>query len=99
MVTPLTIDEIVSDPQVRGGSPVIVGTGIRVVDLVAYHLGPDHMTAQEIAVAFELSMGQVHAALAYYYLHQAELDQAMQRDSQEAENLRQRFDSEGSLLP
>lgn len=83
----LHINEIVSDPQVRGGRPVIAGTGIRVSDIVAYHQYGDKLTPEQIADALRLSLGQVHAALAYYYLHQEEIDTQMRQDAEEAERL------------
>lgn len=77
--TILNISEIVSDPKIRGDRPVIAGTRLRVSDVVAHHLYGDKLTAEEIAKQFGLNLGQVHAALAYYYLHQAEIDGEMQR--------------------
>lgn len=94
----LSIDEIVSDPKVRGGRPVIAGTGIRVSDIVAYHLYGDELTPEEIADNFRLSLGQVHAALAYYYLHKAEIDEEMSQAEQEAEHWREVLRKQGRLL-
>ena len=93
----LSIDEIVSDPKVRGGRPVIAGTGIRVSDIVAYHLYGDKLSAEQIASDFRLSLGQVHAALAYYYLHQDEIDHEMQQNSEEAEHWREVLRKQGRL--
>jgi uncharacterized protein (DUF433 family) len=94
----LSIDEIVSDPKVRGGRPVIAGTGIRVSDIVAYHLYGDELTAEQIADNFRLSMGQVYAALAYYHLHKVEIDDEMRRDDEEAEHWREVLRKQGRLL-
>jgi uncharacterized protein (DUF433 family) len=33
----LSIDLVTSDPAVRGGSPVVAGTTLRISDLAAYH--------------------------------------------------------------
>lgn len=96
-VNVLSINEIVSDPAVRGGKPVVAGTGIRVVDIVAYHRYGDHLAPADIAAAFDLSLGQVHAALAYYYLHQDVIDQQMQADADEAERLKQVLKSQGRV--
>ena len=90
----LSINEIVSDPAVRGGK---AGTGIRVVDVVAYHRYGDQLAPADIAAAFDLSLGQVHAALAYYYLHQEHIDQQMQADDEEAERLQQVLKSQGRV--
>jgi uncharacterized protein (DUF433 family) len=70
----LSIDEIVSDPQVRGGRPSIRGTGVTVMNVVLAHTGPDKFPLERVAHGFDLTLGQVHAAMAYYYNHQAELD-------------------------
>ena len=58
---------IVRDPDHSDGAPTIEGTGIRVKDIaVAYeHSGyePDEITQ----LYPNLSLGDVHRALAYYY--------------------------------
>ena len=60
---------IVEDPDHSDGAPTIRGTGIRVKDVAsAYeHSGyePDEITQ----LYPDLSLGDVHRALAYYYDH------------------------------
>jgi uncharacterized protein (DUF433 family) len=84
---PLYIDTIVSDPTIRGGMPIIAGTTLRVVDLVAYHIFGDKLTPEQLAVDFSLSLGQVYAALAYYHLHKEEIDAWYRADAERAEQL------------
>jgi len=60
---------IVEDPEHSGGAPTVEGTGIRIKDIaVAYeHSGYD---PDEITQLYpDLSLGDVHRALAYYYDH------------------------------
>ncbi len=69
-----SIDLITTSPEVRGGRPCIAGTGLRVIDIVIatiFH----HRTPGEIASDYEITLAQVHAALAYYYEHKTELDE------------------------
>ncbi len=94
----LSINEIISDPNVRAGRPVIAGTGIRVMDIVAYHLYGDKLSAEQIAEDFQLSLAQVYAALSYYYSHQDEIDEQMQADAQEAARMREDLKKQGRLL-
>ena len=94
----LNIEEIVSDPKIRSGKPIIAGTGIRVSDIVAYHLYGDKLSAEQIANDFRLALGQVHAALAYYYLHQAEIDEEMRQNAEEAEQWREILKQQGRLI-
>jgi len=60
---------IVRDPEHSDGAPTIEGTGIRVKDVaIAYeHSGyePDEITQ----LYPDLSLREVHRALAYYYEH------------------------------
>ena len=42
------------------------------------------------ARAFEVCLGQIHSALAYYYDHQAELDSDIQRRYEEVEAMREK---------
>ncbi|MFP4322891.1 MAG: DUF433 domain-containing protein [Anaerolineales bacterium] len=71
--TILSIDTIVSDPKIRNGRPIIAGTTLRVQDVAAHHRFHGY-TPQELAYQLQISLAQVHAALAYYYDHQAEID-------------------------
>lgn len=72
-VIALPIEGIVSNPKIRGGKPIIEGRTLRVMDVAAkvrFH----HYSPEQIAEAFTLTMAQVHAALAYYFAHQANID-------------------------
>jgi uncharacterized protein (DUF433 family) len=68
---------------------VLKGTGIRVIDLVAYHLGPDKSSPEELAEDFRLDIGQVYAAFAYYYLHKEEIEADMRAEDARADALAQ----------
>jgi uncharacterized protein (DUF433 family) len=93
----LAIEEIVSDPKIRGGRPVIKGTGLRVTDVMYTHLTGDRLSPEEIAEHYGLTVGQVHAALAYYYLHQAEIDEQLRRENEDTEQLIERLEQQGKL--
>jgi uncharacterized protein (DUF433 family) len=80
-VTILSLDMIVSNPAVRSGRPIIAGTSLRVQDVAAHYLYR-HYTPDELAQQLQLSLAQVHAALAYYYAHQADIDQQIEQDDQ-----------------
>ena len=68
------IELIYRDPKVRRGRPCIVGTGLRVMDIVLQQRYGDSSEPDKIAVAFQISLAEVHAALAYYYTRQEEID-------------------------
>src|SRR5258708_37423405 len=79
METLLSINLIGTDPSVRGGRPVIVGTGVAVSDLVTAMLF-HQQSPDDLASNFALSLAQVYAALSYYYQHKAEInDEIRQR--------------------
>ena len=68
-----SINLIYRNPEVRGGRPCIVGTGLRVIDIVmAMNFGG--RSPEQMADAYQVSLGKIHAALAYYYCNQAEID-------------------------
>ncbi|MCB0211597.1 MAG: DUF433 domain-containing protein [Anaerolineae bacterium] len=72
---------IIKDPQLRGGRPVIAGTGVTVRTIVGlYKLG---LSAEEIIGELPLSLAQVYAALTYYHLHTDEIEADIQADSEE----------------
>lgn len=87
METTLTIDQIVQNPKVRGGQPIIRGTSIRVADVAIAAVFHDQ-DADGISSWYGLSLSQVYAALSYYYEHKAEIDEAIKRQIDEAQELR-----------
>jgi uncharacterized protein (DUF433 family) len=63
---------IVRDPALRNGHPIISGTGVTVRTVTGhYKLG---LTPEEIADEMELELAGVYAALAYYHLNKAEIE-------------------------
>ena len=75
-------------PGVCGGRPRIVGRRIRVQDIYEWHelmgWSPD-----EIASQFGLTLGDIHAALAYYFDHREEIQQQMRTDEEFVEHMKQ----------
>ena len=74
MSTPTDIGTlIVRSPEIRGGRPRVVGTGVTVRRIVCwYRLG---LTAEEIADRIgHLTIAQVYAALTYYHANRDEID-------------------------
>lgn len=91
------IDTIMSDPAVRNGQPVVAGTTIRVIDVIASHLYRG-LNADELATNFRMNLGQVYAVLAYYYQNSAEVDSLMAADEDKAFQLLKAIDKQGKLI-
>lgn len=70
------------------GTPLIAGTTLKVVELImaylAYGWSPEELRFQHPY----LTMGQIHAALAYYWDHKDDLDADIERRGQLAEQMR-----------
>jgi uncharacterized protein (DUF433 family) len=70
------------------GVPWITGANTKVVEVVldklAYGWSPEEMHRQHP----HLSMGQIHAALSYYYEHQDEVDADIERRTRYVEEMR-----------
>ena len=70
------------------GIPWITGANTKVVEVVldqiAYGWSPEEMHRQHP----HLSMAQIHAALSYYYEHQAEVDADIERRDRFVEEMR-----------
>ena len=74
------------------GTPRVAGTRSRVVNIVCDMR--NGLTPQQIHQQYpHLSMAQIHAALAYYYDHQPELDAAIERELREVDSVRAQNDS------
>lgn len=68
---------IETTPGIAGGKPRIAGHRITVEDIVIWHEHQGKNSAQ-IADEFDLTLPEVHAALAYYRDHRAVMDRAME---------------------
>ena len=81
------IELIYSNPNIRGGRPCIVGTGLRVLDVVmSMHFG--NRSPDQIASDYDISLAKVHAALAYYYENKGEIDDDIREDIRVGRELR-----------
>ena len=69
------------------GLPYIRGTRFKVVQIVLDRLAYD-WHAEEIQKQHpQLSLGQIHSALAYYYDHRSEMDALIDRRARKADEL------------
>jgi uncharacterized protein (DUF433 family) len=81
-------ERIVRQPGICGGRACIAGHRVRVLDVVVWH---EHqgMTPDEIVSHVPtISLGDVHAALAYYFDHVDEIQEEMRAERALAEEFR-----------
>jgi uncharacterized protein (DUF433 family) len=72
---------ITSSPEIRGGRPRVAGTGVTVMRIAGwYKLG---FTPEEISRKTELSLAQIHAALAYYHADREAIDADLDAEAAE----------------
>jgi len=74
MASPTT-NHIESRDGVCGGKPCVVDTRIRVWDIHVWHDLRGQSPEEIVALYPQLSLADVHAALAYYLDHREEIDQ------------------------
>lgn len=92
-----SIDTIISDPDVLDGQPMIAGSQVKVIDVVASHLYRD-LLPTELATNFKLNLGQVYATLAYYYQHKPEFDGILRDNAQKSEIYLKQLEEQGKLI-
>ena len=85
--------DITADEDVLGGDSRIAGTRIGVMHVYDAVIGADK-TPAEVASSFDISLGEVYAALAYYNSHPAEM-----QELHEAEREYQRELEDRSISP
>lgn len=78
-----SINLIYRDPKIRGGRPCIVGTSLRVLDIVSA-MRWNGRNPEQMAEDYQITLGQVHAALAYYYCNKAEIDADMRESERKS---------------
>jgi uncharacterized protein (DUF433 family) len=92
-MTTRTLDQHIEiTPGIAGGKPRIAGHRITVQDIVLWH---DRMgkSADEIATDYDLTLGDVHAALAYYFDHREEMDRSIREGAALVADLRKQATS------
>ena len=84
-VVDIDYKHVVLDEQ---GVPIIQGTTIKVIELVlekiAYGWSPEELATNHPY----LTLGQIHSALAYYWDHQENLDQEIERRLRQVDKIR-----------
>lgn len=75
-----------------GGKPRIAGHRITVQDIVVWHerMG---QSVDEIASTYDLSLADVHAALAHYFAHREHIDQSIQESKAFVEKMKEQMSS------
>ena len=88
MVEPIISNHIEVTPGVCGGRPRIAGHRIRVQDIAVWHerlgLSPDEIVSQHP----QISLADVHAALAYYHDHRESVRRYIEEDEAMARELK-----------
>jgi uncharacterized protein (DUF433 family) len=81
---------IVTQPDIRGGRPCLAGTGMTVHAVAARHLRG--MSAQDILDEFpDLDLSRIHAALAYYFANQTEIEEDLESERRLGDELAARY--------
>jgi predicted nucleotidyltransferase/uncharacterized protein (DUF433 family) len=83
---------IMVEPDVLGGEPHIAGRRIGVAHIATW-IVYQGASPEDIANEFHLSLGEVHAALAYYYDHKDEIDAVIATSQQRASRTADMFET------
>ena len=87
-MTAKTLDQHIEiTPDIAGGKPRIAGHRITVQNIAVWH-ERQGKSVDEIAAEYDLTLADVHAALAYYFDHREEIDQSIKEGEAIAESLR-----------
>lgn len=92
MIVKILDQHIDITPNIAGGKPRIAGHRITVHDIAVWHerMG---LSADEIAVEYNLTLSDIYAALTYYFDHRDEVDRQIAEGDLFAETLRQQSSS------
>ena len=92
MSTQILDKHIEATPGIASGKPRIVGHRITVQNIVIWHEWVG-LSADEIATEYGITLADIYAALAYYYDHRSEIDEAIRNSEACVEALRQQIPS------
>lgn len=80
-------EHIAKTPGVCGGRACIAGHRVRVADVVVWHERQGYSPDEVVALFPDLTLADVHAALAYYFDHQDEIEADLRADDALARQL------------
>jgi uncharacterized protein (DUF433 family) len=83
----VSTEHISKTPGICGGRACIAGHRIRVADIVVWHERRGYSPDEIVAMFPGLTLGAVHAALAYYFDHREEIDGDLLHDESLAATL------------
>lgn len=86
-------EHIAKKQDVCGGKACIAGHRIRVMDVVALHEQRGYSPDEIVDMFSGITLADIHAALAYYFDHRAEIAADFKHDAELAETLRRQFPS------
>src|SRR5215470_17582479 len=75
-------EHITKTPGVCGGRACIAGHRIRVMDIVVWHEFRGYSTDEIVAMFPGITLGDVHAALAYYFDNTQEIQDEFAKDEE-----------------
>jgi uncharacterized protein (DUF433 family) len=84
---------VVKNKDICGGSPIIKGTRIRVIDIAIEYEMLGHSPDEIISSHPHLNLPQVHDALSFYYENRDDLDQKAERDQEFITRLKKKIPS------
>jgi uncharacterized protein (DUF433 family) len=70
------------NPKICGGSPVVAGTRVRVVDIAVEYEYLNQSPDEIINAHPHLKLEQIHDALSYYYENRVDLDKKIKEDKE-----------------
>lgn len=79
---------IVQDKGICGGQPRIVGTRLKIQQIVLEYERLGWSPDQTCDAHQGITLAQVHAAISYYYDHKEEMDKSIREDKEFAEHLK-----------
>src|SRR5437660_8538834 len=79
-MTPVSTEHITKTPGICGGRACIAGHRIRVADIVVWHERRGYSPDEIVSLFPGLTLGDVHAALAYYFDNREEIEADLRLD-------------------
>ncbi len=92
-MTPVTKTHVESRPGKCGGKPCIAGSRIRVQDVYVWHELQGRSPVDIVGEFPELSLADVHAAIAYYFDNREQIEQDIAEENAAYETLKSKSPS------
>lgn len=86
---------VTEDKKISRGSPVIIGTRTRIIDIIIEYEYLGYSPDEIVSAHPHLTLSQVHDAISFYYGNREDIDREIRKRAERVKEIRKKSESAG----